>query len=74
GVTTDSNTVTMVDDMIVTTTATLVTTADVTTVTTAATTVQTDAPKTGVNGVGLPVALLAMAFGTAFAVRKKKEN
>ena len=72
GVSTDSNTVTMVDDMIVTTTTT---TTVVTTTTTAAdtTTVATDSPKTGDNGMGMAIAMIAMAATAAFALRRREE-
>ena len=33
----------------------------------------TDSPKTGVTGVGVAVAGLAVAVGTAFALKKKED-
>ncbi len=74
----------VIDDFAVTTTTTTATTATntATTTTTAATTTttaakagtKTSAPKTGDAGVGIAFAMLAIAAGTAFAVRRRKEE
>ncbi|MBR6983541.1 MAG: NPXTG-anchored protein, partial [Ruminococcus sp.] len=72
----DSSTVTMIDEAIATTTATTAkqTTTTTKATTTKATTKKADAPKTGVAGVGVPAAVLVLAFGAAFAVRRKKNE
>ena len=74
----------VIDDFAVTTTTTTATTTTntATTTTTAATTTttaakagtKTSAPKTGDAGVGIAFAMLAIAAGTAFAVRRRKEE
>ena len=86
GVETDSNTVTMIDDMVVTTTTTTTTTTDTTTTTTTTTTAtttkaaattataSTNAPKTGVAGMGSAILAMAIAAATAFAARKRKDE
>ena len=82
GVNSDSSTVTMIDEAIATTTAT---TAKQTTTTTKATTTKAtttratttkgvSSPKTGDAGMAMPLALIVMAFGTAFAVRRRKDE
>ncbi|MDE6783764.1 MAG: hypothetical protein K2J26_00065 [Ruminococcus sp.] len=79
----DGNTVTMIDEKIVTTSTTTRTTHSTaaattrTTRTTAATTTysaKTNAPKTGDIGVGVTGIALAVAAMTAFSVRRKRED
>ena len=86
--TTDATTTTTTSATTTTTTvATTTTTTANTTTTTAArttsttakrttttTTKKSDAPKTGVKGMGIPVAALLLAAATAFAVRKRKDE
>ena len=83
GVTTDSNTVTMVDDMTVVTTTTTAPAAATTTTTVAtvaataapaSTAAPTNAPQTGDNGVAAAMALITIAAGTAFALRRKHDE
>ena len=73
----DGTSITMVDDIIVTTTSTTTTTTTTTTstTTTATTTAsKTSNPKTGVAGAGIPLAVILTAAGVAFAVRRKRED
>ena len=77
----DGTTVTMIDDMVVTTTSTTTTSTTTTTTTTAATTTtatttasKTSNPQTGVAGAGIPLAVILTAAGVAFAVRRKRED
>ena len=73
----DGTSITMVDDIIVTTTSTTTTTTTTTTstTTTATTTAsETSNPKTGVAGAGIPFAVILTAAGVAFAVRRKRED
>jgi hypothetical protein len=74
GVTTDSNTVTMVDDMTVTTTATIVTTEATTTAAATTTTVATDSPRTGDKGMGITFAFIGMAAAAAFVLRRREND
>ena len=57
-----------------TNTATTITTTATTTTTAAKAGTKTSAPKTGDAGVGIAFAMLAIAAGTAFAVRRRKEE
>ena len=74
----EGSTITMIDDAVVTTTTVTTTTDKVTTTTTTAgtttTTSKTSSPKTGVAGVGMPLAAVVLAAGVAFAVRRKRED
>ena len=74
GVSTDSNTVTMVDDMTVTTTTTTTTTEATTTAADTTTTVATDSPKTGDNGMGIALTLIGMAAAAAFVLRRREND
>ena len=80
----EGTTITMIDDMVVTTTSTTTTSTTTTTTTTTTTATSTTTatttgsktsnPKTGVAGAGIPLAVIITAAGVAFAVRRKRED
>lgn len=73
----EGTTVTMLDEMTVTTTSTTTAGTTVTTTTTTKTTAtasKTDSPRTGVAGVGIPFAAVITAAGLAYAIRRKRDD
>ena len=72
----EGSTVTMTDEMIVTTTSasTTATGTNTTTTTAKTTAAKTDSPRTGVAGVGIPLAAILTATGLAFAIRRKRDD